>query len=132
ELVFHLPRDRRPVEVAHRRGIGQEDAVELGHLRQPRAVDEMTEIHVAVGRHVRMAPGGIVVAEIGDREPEAHAALAAVHSAASATAPAYWLGGRLRPRFSRSVRPSYSVRNRPRRCNSGMTRSTKSSPPPGR
>ena len=40
--------------------------------------------------------------------------------------------GQGRPRFSRSVRPSYSVRNRPRRCSSGMTSSTKSSSPPGR
>ena len=30
--------------------------------------------------------------------------------------------GRGRPRFSRSVLPSYSRRNRPRRCNSGTTR----------
>src|SRR5207245_753683 len=42
------------------------------------------------------------------------------------------LTGRGRPRFSRSVLPSYSRRNRPRRCNSGTTRSTKSSSPPGR
>ena len=40
--------------------------------------------------------------------------------------------GRGRPRFSRSVLPSYSRRNRPRRCNSGTTRTTKSSSPPGR
>ena len=37
-----------------------------------------------------------------------------------------------RPRCSRKVRPSYSVRNRPRRRNSGSTSSTKSSSPPGR
>jgi len=42
------------------------------------------------------------------------------------------LGGRLRPRFSRRVVPSYSVRNRPRRCSSGTTWSTKSSRPAGR
>src|SRR5262249_30292624 len=42
------------------------------------------------------------------------------------------LGGRGRPRFSRSVLPSYSRRNRPRRCSSGTTLSTKSSSPPGR
>ena len=35
------------------------------------------------------------------------------------------------PRFSRSVLPSYSVRNRPRRCSSGMSRSTMSSSPRG-
>ena len=40
--------------------------------------------------------------------------------------------GRGRPRFSRRVLPSYSVRNMPRRCSSGTTRSTKSSSPPGR
>ena len=39
--------------------------------------------------------------------------------------------GRGRPRFSRKVLPSYSRRNRPRRCSSGTTRSTKSSRPPG-
>src|SRR5438876_7639158 len=35
-------------------------------------------------------------------------------------------------RLSRSVLPSYSRRRIPRRCNSGTTRSTKSSSPPGR
>jgi len=40
--------------------------------------------------------------------------------------------GRGRPRFSRSVFPSYSRRNSSRRCSSGTTRSTKSSSPPGR
>ena len=40
--------------------------------------------------------------------------------------------GRGRPRFSRSVLPSYSRRKMPRRCNSGTTRSTKSSRPAGR
>ena len=41
------------------------------------------------------------------------------------------LSGRGRPRFSRSVLPSYSVRNRPRRCSSGITRLEKSSCAPG-
>lgn len=40
--------------------------------------------------------------------------------------------GRGRPRFSRSVRPSYSRRKMPRRCSSGTTLSTKSSRPSGR
>src|SRR5256885_1644691 len=40
--------------------------------------------------------------------------------------------GRGNPKFSRSVLPSYSRRNRPRRCSSGMTPRTKSSSPPGR
>ena len=37
-----------------------------------------------------------------------------------------------RPKWSRKVVPSYSRRNRPRRCNSGTTRSTKSSNAPGK
>jgi|SRR5689334_19877615 hypothetical protein len=39
--------------------------------------------------------------------------------------------GRGRPRVSRNVDPGYSRRNSPRRCNSGTTRSTKSSSPWG-
>jgi hypothetical protein len=40
--------------------------------------------------------------------------------------------GRGRPRFSRSVTPRYSRRNRPRRCSSGTAKLTKSSSPAGR
>src|SRR3546814_157206 len=45
--------------------------------------------------------------------------------------PKNWLLGAGRSRFSRKVRPVYSVRKRLRRCNSGTTRSTKSSSPLG-
>ena len=41
------------------------------------------------------------------------------------------LDGNGTPRFCRSIAPSYSVRNRPRRCNSGTTRSTNSLSAPG-
>src|SRR5882762_7954039 len=54
------------------------------------------------------------------------------HSAATAFFSKKRLLGRGRPKFSRSVVPSYSRRNRPRRCNSGITPRTKSSRPPGR
>jgi len=40
--------------------------------------------------------------------------------------------GRSSPIFSRSVVPSYSARNRPRDCSSGITSATKSSSPPGK
>src|SRR5262245_24111373 len=40
--------------------------------------------------------------------------------------------GRGRPRVSRNVLPSYSLRKRPRRCNSATTLSTKSFSPAGR
>ena len=45
---------------------------------------------------------------------------------------AYLFTGFLRPRFSRRVLPSYSVRNSPRRWSSGVIISTKSSHPPGK
>ena len=54
------------------------------------------------------------------------------YSAAFAAAEKKRFSGRGRPRFSRKVLPSYSVRNRPRRCSSGTTLLTKSSSPPGR
>ncbi len=44
---------------------------------------------------------------------------------------AYRLTGIFSPRLARSVRPSYSVRNSPRRRNSGNSRVARSSSPPG-
>ncbi len=64
--------------------------------------------------------------------PRSRSSCGGAYSAALAVAVKKRFSGRGRPRFSRNVVPSYSVRKSPRRCSSGTTLSTKSSSPPGR
>src|SRR5581483_8443628 len=76
-------------------------------------------------RHRLRAGGGVIIdvgVIAGDR----------AHSAAVRVSAKKRFSGRGRPRFSRKVGPSYSVRKMPRRCSSGTRSSQNSSSAPGR
>ena len=65
QLMLELAGDGGVVEIAHRRAVGEEDEIEPARLRQPDAVLEVGELHIAGGWHIRVTPGGVVVAEVG-------------------------------------------------------------------